>query len=184
MCWWHCQELGWCEWLIAACVIWVLDRVLRIFRMSLFGYQQAHIEIINEESFKVTIKKPKLFHSGPGQFGYVYFSDPLLWFQNHPFTILNEGEYLVFYIKHKSGITGKIYTQLVTAGGKLTKKVCVEGPYGDVAPVAKYKNALMVAAGAGFPGVFGHALEMTQKDNPQNIKLIWVQKSFAGAQFR
>ncbi|GME91833.1 unnamed protein product [Ambrosiozyma monospora] len=101
MCWYHCRDMGFCEWIIAACVFWVFDRVVRIIRMSSFGYRTADLTLINDETFKVSVKRPKTYISSPGQYGFVYFADALLWFQSHPFTVYNDGESLVLYIKVK-----------------------------------------------------------------------------------
>ncbi|GME74339.1 unnamed protein product [Ambrosiozyma monospora] len=183
MCWYHCREMGFCEWIIAAWVFWVFDRVVRIIRMSSFGYRTASLTIVNDESFKVSVKRPKTYISSPGQYGFVYFADALLWFQSHPFTVYNDGENLVLYIKAKRGITRKIYKQLVAAGGKMTKKICIEGPYGESSPVGKYQNALLLTGGSGVPGIVNHALTLSAKTKPQNIKFIWVHKTIKDLNF-
>ncbi|GME86904.1 unnamed protein product [Ambrosiozyma monospora] len=41
----------------------------------------------------------------------------------------------------------------------------------------------MIAGGSGFPGVFSHTLDMSQRQSPQNIKFIWVQKTIGELQY-
>ncbi|GME79528.1 unnamed protein product [Ambrosiozyma monospora] len=183
MCWYHCRDMGFCEWIIAASVFWVFDRVVRVIRMSFFGYRTANLTLINDETFKVSVKRPKTYISSPGQYGFVYFADALLWFQSHPFTVYNDGENLVLYIKVKRGITKKIHNKLVANGGKMTKKLCIEGPYGESSPVGKYQNALLLTGGSGVPGIINHALTLSAKTKPQNIKFIWVYKTIKDLNF-
>ncbi|GME81791.1 unnamed protein product [Ambrosiozyma monospora] len=183
MCWYHCKEQGFCEYIVAACVIWASDRIARAFRMCAFGYHKAEITIVNEESFKVCVRKPSNFSSRPGQYAFVYFADPLLWFQSHPFSLLNDGEHVFFYIKVKKGITKRIFEELVANNGILWKKICIEGPYGEPSFVGKYDNVLLMTAGSGMPGIFNHALDLSWREKPQNIKLIWIHKTMEDMNF-
>ncbi|GME82922.1 unnamed protein product [Ambrosiozyma monospora] len=183
MCWYHCKEQGLCEYIVASCAIWASDRVARIVRMCAFGYHKAEITVVNEESFKVCLRKPSNFSSHPGQYAFVYFTDSLLWFQSHPFSLLNDGEHVFFYIKVKKGITKRIFDELIANDGVLSKKICIEGPYGEPSFVGKYDNALLMTAGSGMPGIFNHALNLSVKEKPQNIKLIWINKTMEDMNF-
>ncbi|VEU23012.1 DEKNAAC104195 [Brettanomyces naardenensis] len=174
MCWYHCNTLGWCEWIIAASAVWFTDRLVRVIRMSTFGFRNSQIEMMSNETFKVTVDKPSHFHSTPGQFGYVYFSDSLLFFQNHPFTLVSGKDHVTLYIKAKRGITAKIMRQLKANGGKLTKRVCIEGPYGESSPIQRYDNTLLIAGGAGIPGMADYAIQFAESKT--NIKFIWFQR--------
>ncbi|GME74194.1 unnamed protein product [Ambrosiozyma monospora] len=183
MCWYHCRNLGYCEWIVAACTIWVFDRLIRIVRMAFFGWPQAQICLISQDTFKVELERPKSYVTKPGQYAFVYFADPWLWFQNHPLTVYVEGNKLVLYVKVKKGITNKIYKKLIAAGGKYTCGVCLEGPYGESAPVHKYSNALLITGGSGVPGIVNYALTLSKQSKPQNIKFIWVHKTIKDLNF-
>ncbi len=176
MCWYHCQELGWCEWIILSCALWVFDRLFRIVRMIRFGYKKAHVEMINDTLFKITINKPKSFHSTPGQYGFIYFKDPLLFFQNHPFTIIESEENILCYIKAKRGITSHIMKRLMRSPeGVLDTYVCVEGPYGKTAPIHHYKKGLLIAGGTGIPGIIDYAIKFGKQNlSCTRIKFVWI----------
>ncbi len=181
MCWYHCRELGWCEWIILSCALWVFDRLFRIGRMAKFGYKKAHIVMISNAALKITVDKPKHFHSRPGQYGFVYFKDPLLFFQNHPFTIIEKDNKILCYIKAKRGITSHILKKLKKApGGVLETCVCVEGPYGETAPIHKYESGLLIAGGTGIPGIVDYAIKFGQRVLPTRIKFVWIVKALDG----
>ncbi|QPG74320.1 hypothetical protein FOA43_001647 [Brettanomyces nanus] len=184
MCWYHCNTLGWGEWLITACCLWGVDRLIRVLRMTRFGYQTARFEIINETSYRVTVPRPKSFNSAPGQYGFVYFSDPFLFFQNHPFTLINNGDSITFYIKAKKGVTARIMKQLSkTREGTMLKKICIEGPYGDSSPVGRFDNTLLIAGGAGIPGVADYAMKLGAREElKMRIKFVWILQTLKGTE--
>ncbi|ODV85467.1 hypothetical protein CANARDRAFT_198580 [[Candida] arabinofermentans NRRL YB-2248] len=178
MCWYHCRNFGWCEWIIAACVIWFLDRVLRVVRVFSFGLHKAELKLLDEEVFKVSLKKPSHFHFKPGQYAFVYFSDPLLWFQSHPFTIMADGEdRLAFYIKAKRGITAKMIRSLKANNGSLQRTITLEGPYGHSASLQKYDSSLLIAGGSGFPGPLNHAQNLAKTDSNKPVRFVWIHQS-------
>ncbi|VEU20903.1 DEKNAAC101798 [Brettanomyces naardenensis] len=177
-CWYHCKDDGWSEWIVAACAYWAYDRLLRLYRMATFGYKDAEISLVNGDTLKVVVKRPKVFVFKPGQYGFVYFSDSWLWFQSHPFSLTNHNGDILMYIKVKHGITDKIYKQLLeTKDGILRKKVCIEGPYGKSAPVFKYDNVVMFTAGNGFPAIFGYAAKISGSSKTKNAKIIWIHRT-------
>ncbi|VEU22716.1 DEKNAAC103788 [Brettanomyces naardenensis] len=173
LCFIHCYKLGWCEWILAAAIVWVIDLILRIVRMARFGIRDAEIELTGNKTFKVTVEKPKGFHCLPGQYGFVYFSDRLLFFQNHPFSLIERGNSILLYITVKKGITAKIMRQLNTQGGILRKQICIEGPYGESSPVERYDNVLLIGGGGGIPSMADYAL----RGHENKLKFIWIQRS-------
>lgn len=179
MCWYHCNELGWCEWLFASMAAWVADRLLRIVRMCNFGYPKAELQAFGTNSFRLRVIPPSRFRTAPGQYCFLYFADWLLFFQNHPFTLIDDGEYLSMYIIAKKGITSRILNEIRQHGGKMTKRVCMEGPYGEAVPVLNYDNALMLAGGSGVPGIVDSAIRYSQ--GKTKIKFVWVERTFADA---
>ncbi|KAI0461387.1 hypothetical protein LJB42_001056 [Komagataella kurtzmanii] len=181
--WYHCIELGWMQWVYASIAIWAFDRLIRLVRMAYYGFPKATIQVVGEETMKVSFPKPSRWKSNPANHIFLYFGDKLRFFQSHPFTPVIYDDKIVVYIKVKKGITKKIYEQAAkTANGQITMRVGVEGPYGHSSPLHKYDRALLVAGGNGIPGPFDHAFKLVTDKNPtiagQKVKLVWISQSF------
>ncbi|CCH41321.1 Ferric reductase transmembrane component [Wickerhamomyces ciferrii] len=182
-CWWHCYDLGWLEWIYVSWAVWIFDRVLRVIRMCVFGFRNAEIELISDDTFKVSVKHGKWFVPFPGSYAYVYFITPTMLWQSHPFTIIDsaiEKGVTTIYIKTKAGITKRINKQLSKVpGNKKTIRVSIEGPYGHRAPMKKYDTALLLAGGNGIPGPYYHAIDLAKRGSStkQQIKLNWVVRN-------
>ncbi|ODQ58640.1 hypothetical protein WICANDRAFT_54650 [Wickerhamomyces anomalus NRRL Y-366-8] len=179
-CWWHCYTLGWLEWIYVSWAVWIFDRVLRVVKMCMFGFRNAQIELIADDTFKITVKHGKWFAPYPGSFGYVYFITPTMFWQSHPFTlidsVLNKDETTI-YVKTKAGITKRLNKQLAKIpGNKKTIRISIEGPYGHRAPIEKYDTALLLAGGNGIPGPYYHAIDLSKRESStkQQIKLTWI----------
>ncbi|OWB75087.1 hypothetical protein B5S31_g4940 [[Candida] boidinii] len=184
MCWWHCIDLGWMEWIYSSIALWGFDRFIRLIRICSFGFHKAELEIVSEDTIKVTVKKPLLFKSGPGHYVFAYFLDPLLFWQSHPFTIMNDGKHIHMYIKAKTGLTKRVFNKLqANNNGKKTMWITLEGPYGTVAPAHKYDSTLLITGGSGFPGICDHAIKLSKKDSSKPIKLVWVARTFSNVSF-
>ncbi|KAH3685517.1 hypothetical protein WICPIJ_003511 [Wickerhamomyces pijperi] len=182
-CFYHCYTLGWMEWIYASCALWFADRVLRLVRMSLFGFPQAEIVMISNDTFKVTVENGRWFKPFPGAFAYLYFITPALFLQSHPFTVFqsikNKNQTLIF-IKTKTGVTKRIKEKIdTTSDGKLKLRVCLEGPYGHRAPLHQYDTAMILAGGNGIPGPLAYALDLGMRDSAQrqHIKFVWTIRS-------
>ncbi|CCH41324.1 Ferric reductase transmembrane component [Wickerhamomyces ciferrii] len=179
-CFYHCYDIGYLEWIYVSWAIWGADRVQRIIRMCMFGFRDAEIEFISDDTFKVTVKHNKLFKPFPGSFAYIYFITPTMFWQSHPFTIIdeasNENE-CTAYIKAKAGITNRLKKHLgQVPGNKKTIKISIEGPYGHRAPAEKYDTALLLAGGNGIPGPYYYAVDLAKRASAtrQQIKLLWT----------
>ncbi|CAM9020736.1 unnamed protein product [Wickerhamomyces anomalus] len=146
-CWWHCYTLGWLEWIYVSWAVWIFDRVLRVVKMCMFGFRNAQIELIADDTFKITVKH-----------------------------VLNKDETTI-YVKTKAGITNRLNKQLAKIpGNKKTIRISIEGPYGHRAPIEKYDTALLLAGGNGIPGPYYHAIELSKRESStkQQIKLTWI----------
>lgn len=172
MCWYHCNILGWLEWLIAACCVWFFDRLVRVIRMANFGIKTATISVVGDDLFKIEVPKPKLINHVPGHYYYVYFAGWTFW-QNHPFTTVLEGDNLCTYIRVKKGITERVWKQLLSNNNQMQWKVCYEGPYGGecARKLKKYDDALLIAGGSGVPGVLDSATRVS------GGKMVWVAQT-------
>lgn len=181
-CFWHCYDIGYLEWIYASWALWIFDRLLRVVRMVNFGFRNADVELIADDTFKVSVIHNTRLKPFPGAFAYVYFLTPSTFWQSHPFTIidsaLNENE-ITIYIKTKTGVTKRINKLLEKSDNKRTLRVCVEGPYGHRAPMEKYDTALLLAGGNGIPGPYYHAIDLAKRDSAtkQQIKLTWVVRN-------
>lgn len=169
MCWWHCQSLGWMEWMAASIAVWAFDRAFRVFRMLGFGYQKAQIEVVDEELLKITTKKPFWWTTESGQYGYIYFAHWIFW-ENHPFTMVCKNGQVIAYIKVKNGITKRIWQQLNAGNGVITKRICIEGPYGAPGSggAKKMDEVLFFAGGSGAPAILDAAAHTSKG------KLYWT----------
>lgn len=177
MCWYHCYQLGWMEWLVAACSVWVFDRVLRVVRMSGFGYRDATITTVDKELIQIVVKRPAWWTTETGQYGYIYFASIMFW-QNHPFTLACKGDEIIGYVKIKNGYTRRLWNQIERAGGKITKKICIEGPYGTIGSGGSKKmdEVLLFTGGSGAPAIIDAAAYLTKG------KLFWVVPTLSMAQ--
>ncbi|CDR47308.1 CYFA0S31e00144g1_1 [Cyberlindnera fabianii] len=179
-CWYHCYSLGYLEWLLVSCVLWVSDRLLRLVRIFMFGLKTAQLEYAdgNEDMFRVVLPIDNQEYAFPGSFAYLYFMTPYGFWQSHPFTLLQSAARpgnLVVTIKPKRGITRYLQKEL-SIDKTINIKVGVEGPYGHRAPLDKYQNVMLIAGGSGLPGLLAHALDLGSRDSivKQNVSLIWV----------
>lgn len=177
MCWYHCNTLGWMEWLIAACCVWFFERLLRVIRMFGFGWKTATISVVDENLMKIKVPKPSWWFHQPGTYSYVYFAGWIFW-ENHPFTTVIEGDNLCSYIRVKKGITFRVWNQLVANGGKMNWKVCLEGPYGGdcASKLKKYDEALLIAGGSGVPSILENAAQVSKG------KSIWIAQTLKSVQ--
>lgn len=171
MVWYHCNILGWMEWLVAACCVWFFDRLIRFIRMSAFGYRTASISVIGDQLMKIEVPKPAWWYHTPGTYGFIYFAGIIFW-ENHPFTVVVEDDNICAYIRVKMGVTSRVWNKLIKNNNKMTWKICIEGPYGGfLSPMLqKYDDSLFIAGGSGAPGVLEGATKVT------NGKLIWVSQ--------
>lgn len=172
MCWFHCNGLGWMEWLVAACCVWFFDRLCRLIRVSAFGYRKATITAIADDLMKLEVRKPKWWYHTPGTYGYVYFAGIIFW-ENHPFTIVMEGENICAYIKVKRGLTSRVWKKLLKNNNLMEWRVTIEGPYGGQLSHMhkKYDDAIFIAGGSGVPGILEGAAHATSG------KFIFVSQS-------
>lgn len=177
--WRHCEDFSYDQWAFACAAIWVFDRAVRIGRIISFGTRDATVTIVSNETLQVTVPKRKWWKSFPGAYGYVYFLKSAVFWQSHPFTIVEEAaDHVKFYIKIKKGATEHIYKKLLNEPNYSgSVKITVEGPYGDHKPVSSYDQVLLYTGGNGIPGPYTYAkeiLEAKERSKVQFTKLYWV----------
>ncbi|CCE61692.1 hypothetical protein TPHA_0B00200 [Tetrapisispora phaffii CBS 4417] len=175
-CWKHVEHIGWKDWIISAMVIWITERIFRIARIITFGFPIAKLQTRGEDMIHINIpKNGKQWHCEPGQYVFAYFMDPLIFWQSHPFTVMDLGNEIIIIIKAKTGLTRRLHKKINDAGGNYMMKVSLEGPYGSSAHVHRFDNILIYAGGSGIPGPLMHAIELSKKfssEMKKRIKLI------------
>ncbi|CAI1561462.1 hypothetical protein SEUBUCD646_0L00210 [Saccharomyces eubayanus] len=186
-CWKHVTIFnGWKEWIVISLIIWGLEKVFRVWNILHFGFPRATLINLNtsknphEEMFKVIIPKHNCkWQSKPGQYCFLYFLHPLVFWQCHPFTIIDEGDKCVIVIKPKNGLTRVIYNQILKSlNGKLQLRVAIEGPYGPSNyKLNRFDHLLLLSGGTGLPGPLDHAIKLSQNPAKPSIQLIIAIKN-------
>ncbi|CAI4822765.1 CQS_1a_G0052460.mRNA.1.CDS.1 [Saccharomyces cerevisiae] len=180
-CWKHCYKLGWGEWIMACVLFWIADRILRLIKIAIFGMPWAKLKLCGESMIEVRISKsPKWWKAEPGQYIYLYFLRPKIFWQSHPFTVMDslveDGE-LVVVITVKNGLTKKLQEYLLESEGYTEMRVLAEGPYGQSTRTHLFESLLFIAGGAGVPGPLSMAIkagrQVKSNDSHQMIKFVW-----------
>ncbi|KOG96850.1 ferric-chelate reductase DI49_5192 [Saccharomyces eubayanus] len=184
-CWEHVVTLSGIEWVYAAIAIWIVDRLIRLVRLSYFGFPKASLQLVGDDIIRVTVEKPtRLWKAKPGQYVFVSFLHPLYFWQSHPFTVLDsitkDGE-LVIILKEKKGVTRLVKKYLCRRGGNALMRLAIEGPYGSSSPVHNFDNILLLTGGTGLPGPIAHAIKLGKTSaaaGKQSVKLVIVVRGF------
>lgn len=171
------------DYFIASGVIYFLSLIASHVRTYLMhGIHTATLELLPSGLVRVVV--PSIIKWTPGQHVFVRFlTSDLHLLTAHPFTIssacrdpdeIGKHPELVFYIKPRGGVTGRLKAMAVKSPG-CSKKILIEGPYGGVskAHMAQFDIILVIAGGSG--GGFSlamvdEALRLTGTNAPENEK--------------
>ncbi|SMN20467.1 similar to Saccharomyces cerevisiae YKL220C FRE2 Ferric reductase and cupric reductase [Maudiozyma saulgeensis] len=185
-CWKHVENLGWKNWLIISIVLWIVERLARIFNVIFNGgLLNSKLSLIGtndnteDNLIRVAIQKKNMRPLKPGQYFFIYFMHPLIFWQSHPFTVIDvvQDEKIIIVLKPKSGASKVLYDSLRKNYNALDIKVALEGPYGHSAPIHHADNILLIAAGTGIPGPLFHAMDLTsrfQEHTGKKIQLVII----------
>lgn len=182
--WIHLDNRGYIEFGFAAVAIWSVDRVIRFFKIVSFGAPKAEVSLLQDETLKVVVPKPKYWNVSPGGHVFIHFAQTLYFWQSHPFTyvksVKNDHE-IVLFCKVKNGVTKSLYKKLLVAPNRTIRmRVCVEGPYGETTPAVRYNTAVYFAGGIGITGLYCEAVDIAKKNiEKQSIKLHWVIRDYS-----
>ncbi|KAL6454355.1 CFL1 Probable ferric reductase transmembrane component [Candida maltosa Xu316] len=181
--WRHVVDLGYMWYVYASIGIWGLDRVIRMVRLLAFGFPEAAVALMSDETLKVVIPKPDDWIPTVGGHVFVHFMQPAFFWQSHPFTVGHStNKHITLYCKVKNGITRALYNQLVNIPNKSAKiKVGVEGPYGEPSGVKKSQTAVFIAGGNGIPGMYSevtHLARQFSNKSSKRLKLYWVVREY------
>ncbi|KAL6451202.1 CFL1 Probable ferric reductase transmembrane component [Candida maltosa Xu316] len=180
--WIHVDELGYVWFVYPAVAVWGLDRLVRIGRLISFGFPKAKVSLLDNDTIRVVIPKPKYWYAVPGGHAFIHFLKPTYFWQSHPFTYVDSPDqsHIVVYCKVKGGITHSLYKMLTKAPGQTTTiRVGVEGPYGE-STAAKYADsAVFIAGGNGIPGIYSEIFDIARhvsSETNKSLRLIWVTR--------
>ena len=158
MCYEHVVMFGWTKWIWFTCILWACDRLYRLYLIARDGggISRASLMVMGDDLLAVTIPKPTNWKSFPGQFAFIYFLHPQMFWQSHPFTLSDIGDSLRVVISVKSGATKRVYEHAFLHD---SIPVLLEGPYGH--DVSSYDHLLLFAGGSGIPGPLAFAEKMS-----------------------
>lgn len=182
--WVHVNDL-YCLWFYYyATALWVFDRVIRLGRLFSFGFPNAKVVLLADETLKIIVPTPEHWESVPGGHAFIHFLTPTCFWQSHPFTYtiaVDDPNKIVLYIKVKEGVTQHMYKYLLQHPGKSTNiRVAIEGSYGESTAASRYDTAVFVAGGNGIPGIYAEVFDLAVRTNDlkQSLKLIWVIREY------
>ncbi|CAK9441175.1 uncharacterized protein LODBEIA_P50440 [Lodderomyces beijingensis] len=181
--WLHTTEPGFDMWMWGAVAAWGFDRAVRIARLAFFGIRTAQVQLVANETLRVSVSRPAYWKPFPGCHAFIHFLRPTCFWQSHPFTIVDsveEKDTITFYLKVKGGVTHGLYQYLSQQPGqKAQVKVTVEGPYGSPIPASRYESGLYIAGGNGIPGIYYEATAVAKKlGSKRRLQLFWVVRHY------
>lgn len=158
-------------WLWPSIGVWgfhVLFKFANSLRISRFTGLPATVSVVDEDEKLVKVEMAAPVSWQPGQHFFLRFpgiNRPAP-YQTHPFTVSNLASpnqnaesHPVFFFKARTGLTGRIWQQLVVqqpaVEGKTSSmlKVGLDGPYGTSFHPAAYHSDLMITGGVGMTSV-------------------------------
>ncbi len=182
--WLHVADDDMQPFYYAAVAAWCFDRALRLARLAAFGVQTATVELKSNETLRVTVPRPKYWKPFPGCHAFIHFIRPTMFWQSHPFTIVDtkvedtDKHTITFYLKIKGGVTHGLYQYLAQQPSHTAMiKVCVEGPYGSRIPLDRFSNAVFIAGGNGVPGMYSEVISLAHRKTEattRRIKFYWI----------
>ena len=100
--WFHVIELGFWNFMYASFAVWTFYRWLQLGKLLYFGFPKAKINFLGE-NLKVIIPRASHWKSVSDGYAWLYFGEPNLFLQSHPFTYIRNESTVTFYCKVHSG---------------------------------------------------------------------------------
>lgn len=177
----HCWDFGWMGWVWASLSVHLLERGARVYNTILSGlHNEAHAELFDDNTFRVSVKYSKRWALGPGQYCYIRILHKNLFWQAHPFSVYSspdeEDKNIQFAIKAQNGATKTIADYLSKQPNRSARlPVMIEGPYGHHAPIEKYDTIFLMAGGMGVTATYAYALHLKRlAKRGQKIVFLWI----------
>ena len=71
--WEHVVDLGYMWYVYASVAFWAFDRLIRIIRLLHFGFPEATVNLMSDETLKITIPRPGDWKPAPGGHVFIHF---------------------------------------------------------------------------------------------------------------
>lgn len=184
--WIHTADQGYEQWFIAATAVWCFDRAIRLGRLAFFGIRKANVQLVGEDTLRVTVTRPKWWTPFPGCHAFIHFVRPTVFWQSHPFTVVGDAAEadgsgtITLYLKVKGGVTHGLCKYLSKCPGKSAKvPVAIEGPYGTRLPLDRYDTLVFITGGHGIPGLYSQAREIISRAGSKTrVKFYWTIRNY------
>ena len=110
--WVHINYLGYEWWVFVAIGLWGIDRIVRVLRMISFGFPEADITLMSDETLKIKIPRPDYWEPIPGGHIFITFLRKDCFWQSHPFTFAPQSRTPtpLFYIPKSNKVSLVNYT--------------------------------------------------------------------------
>lgn len=176
--WYHVDILGYHQAMYPCFVVWFFDRLMRGVRLLWFGFKMAQVELIADETLVIEVAKPKYWPAIPGGHVWMHTIDRYFW-QSHPFTFTEGNGTIKLFCKVKNGMTKRLAARLRrTPGHKLTLRIGVEGPYGEMCTIPNKSAGIFIAGGGGIPGIYSELIKLASRPIQQPLKLVWIIREY------
>ena len=174
--WVHLDGLVAQSYLLAAVILWALERAARVF-MILYrnigrSSTTALVEALPGDALRITLNMARPWSFQPGQHLYLYIP-AIGWWSSHPFSVGwsqqeeiatdekgipmtrqevfgSEKTTLSLLIRRRTGFTDKLFQRAVNAAeSRITLRAFAEGPYGSIHSMDSYGTVMLFAGGVG-----------------------------------
>ncbi|KAJ5235034.1 uncharacterized protein N7469_004202 [Penicillium citrinum] len=175
--WVHLNGLAAQTYLLAAIILWALERTTRLFIIIYrnFGRESttAVVEAMPGDAMRITLRMARPWTFLPGQHIYLYIP-AIGWWTSHPFSVawsevedsmLDEKslpmskqdlvgapqkETISLLVRRRTGMTDKLFQRAANAiGNRVTLRAFAEGPYGNIHTMDSYGTVMLFAGGVG-----------------------------------
>ncbi|CRK13576.1 hypothetical protein BN1708_010869 [Verticillium longisporum] len=182
----HLKDLPQLRYLIAAIVIWAVDRLWRVFRVIYGNFgrggSRALVEALPGNAVRVTVNMARPWTFRPGQHAYMYMPS-LSYLQSHPFSVawsedaedpssekltMNRQDILEmrkttmsFVIRGRTGFTNTLFQKASACPrGQMHTTCMIEGPYGELHSMKSYGTVMLFAGGVGITQAVPHVRDL------------------------
>ncbi|KAJ5925255.1 hypothetical protein N7454_007894 [Penicillium verhagenii] len=175
--WVHLNGMAAQNYLLAAIILWALERATRLFIIMYRNLGRASttatIEAMPGDAMRITLRLARPWKFRPGQHIYLYIP-AVGWWTSHPFSVgWSEEEdtmsdekslpiaqqdligapqktTISLLVRRRTGMTDKLFQRASSAmGSRITLRAFAEGPYGNIHSMDSYGTVMLFAGGVG-----------------------------------
>lgn len=159
---------------IFAASIWVLDRIIRFVKLSLFGFgNSATVAPLQCGGTRITLLRAPP-GATPGSHCFLWIPG-IRMAQSHPFTVVSTNPF-EFVVGACDGFTRELHDFALNNPIR-PLRASVDGPYGSAPDFTGATKILFIAGGSGASFSLGVAADLVRKlshSNSTSIEVIWV----------